>query len=38
VGLVKNLKTLFKKELLIPQNPQVIGAIGAALIAQERSQ
>jgi len=34
--LVKCLTGLIKQELLIPKDPQIVGAIGAALIAQER--
>ncbi len=36
VGIIKSLEALLKQTLLIPQDPQIVGAIGAALIAQER--
>ena len=38
IGISKSLGDLIKQELLIPPDPQIVGAVGAALIAQERSQ
>ncbi len=38
IGVSRSLKDLIKEELLIPQDPQIVGAVGAALIAQERSE
>jgi len=37
-GISKSLADLIKQGLLIPQDPQIVGAVGAALVAQERSQ
>ena len=38
IGLRKSLESLIKQELLIPPDPQLTGAVGAAVIAQEKSQ
>jgi activator of 2-hydroxyglutaryl-CoA dehydratase len=38
VGVVKNLETLLKVEFVrFPEDPQIIGALGAALFAAERA-
>lgn len=34
-GVVNALKTKIKKEVIIPKNPQIVGALGAALLAKE---
>jgi predicted CoA-substrate-specific enzyme activase len=36
IGMKKFLEAELKKELLVPDNPQIIGALGAALIAREQ--
>ena len=36
IGICKSLEELIKHKLFIPENPQIVGALGAALIAQER--
>ncbi len=33
-GMKKYLETELKRELLVPDKPQIIGALGAALIAR----
>ena len=38
IGISKSLANLIKQGLLIPESPQIVGAVGAALIAQERSE
>lgn len=37
-GVVRALTNLFGTEILIPQKPDTIGALGAALIAKERAE
>ena len=37
IGISKSLEGLIKQELLIPPDPQIVVAVGAALIAQEKS-
>jgi len=36
-GICKSLEALLNQVLLIPRNPEIVGAVGAALIAQDRS-
>lgn len=36
-GIQVHLEALIKQKMFIPDNPQTIGALGAALVAQERS-
>ena len=36
IGMKKYLETELKRELLVPESPQIIGALGAALIAREQ--
>jgi len=38
IGLSTSLEGLIKRELLIPEAPQIVGAVGAALIAEERNK
>jgi len=38
VGLNTSLADLINQELLIPEEPQIVGAVGAALIAEERNK
>ena len=35
VGVVRVLERLMKTEIIIPQEPQIVGALGAALFALE---
>lgn len=37
IGVVKALENTLKVKLIIPEEPQLVGALGAALIAAERS-
>ncbi len=37
IGLIKTIERVIKKELLVPEEPLISGAIGAALIAVEKS-
>ena len=37
-GISKSLEGLLSQELLVAQDPQIVGALGAALIAQDRSR
>jgi predicted CoA-substrate-specific enzyme activase len=37
IGLVKSFKEILQAEVLIPEHPQLIAALGAALIAEERA-
>ena len=37
-GITRNLEALLKQELVVPHDPQIVGAVGAALIAQDRSR
>ena len=36
IGVVKALERAFGVEVLVPENPQIVGALGAALVARER--
>lgn len=38
IGLSTSLAGLINQELLIPEHPQIVGAVGAALIAEERNR
>ena len=38
LGVVANLEKRLKKKLIIPENPQIIGALGAAIIARSRAE
>jgi (R)-2-hydroxyacyl-CoA dehydratese activating ATPase len=38
VGIVHALKTKIAKKVNLPEHPQIMGALGAAVIAQERSR
>jgi predicted CoA-substrate-specific enzyme activase len=37
-GLSTSLEGLINQEILIPEHPQIVGAVGAALIAEERNK
>ncbi len=37
IGVVKELERILKARVYVPSDPQIIGALGAALIAKERS-
>jgi len=36
IGVVKALERALGAEVLVPENPQIVGALGAALVARER--
>jgi len=38
VGLSTNLQGLINQELLVPEGPQIVGAVGAALIGEEANK
>ena len=38
IGAVEAIRTVLKKEVYTPEEPQITGALGAALIASERSR
>jgi len=38
IGLSTSLENLINEELLLPEEPQIVGAVGAALIAEERNR
>ena len=38
IGIIKNLEAILNQELLVVENPQIVGAVGAAIIAQDRSK
>jgi len=38
IGLSTSLEGLINQKLLIPEHPQIVGAVGAALIAEERNK
>jgi activator of 2-hydroxyglutaryl-CoA dehydratase len=37
VGLVEALKEIRRSEIMVPSNPQITAALGAAIIAMENS-
>jgi activator of 2-hydroxyglutaryl-CoA dehydratase len=36
VGMKKALQDRIAKEVLVPENPQIVGALGAAIIARDK--
>jgi (R)-2-hydroxyacyl-CoA dehydratese activating ATPase len=38
IGVVNELNKIFNFKLLVPETPQIIGAVGAALIAQKKAE
>lgn len=38
VGIIRALEELMNRQLIITQHPQIVGAVGAAIIAHERSR
>jgi activator of 2-hydroxyglutaryl-CoA dehydratase len=38
IGLVKTMEKEIGKPILVPENPMITGAIGAALIVAERQE
>lgn len=37
IGVITSLKDMLEIKLTVPQNPQIVGALGAALIAKEKT-
>ena len=37
IGVVRALEKRFKKEIIVPEMPQHMGALGAAIIAADRA-